>query len=124
MWIIEGLAVFFESAYYDVASKKVIIGTIPYDRLNTVKMMIQRKNYIKIQELIRTDQAQFTAIHYAHAWSIIYWMVYTTRNRQVFTNIWETCKQGGLTEQQFADIIKVDMDKWEEVWKQWVLQLK
>lgn len=125
MWIIEGLAVFFESAYYDVANKKVIIGTIPYDRLGTVKRMIRRGNYIRIQELIRTGQAQFTAIHYAHAWSIIYWMVYTnSRNRKIFMKIWETCKQGGLSEKQLKDIIKVDFGKWEEVWKDWVMKLK
>ncbi|RME88116.1 MAG: DUF1570 domain-containing protein, partial [Planctomycetota bacterium] len=125
IWIIEGLAVFFESAYYDVPHKKVIIGTIPYERLRTVKMMIRRGNYIRIKDLIRTPQPQFTAIHYAHAWSVIYWMVYTSRrNRRVFMQIWETCKRGGLTVQQLKDIIKVDFDRWEAVWKDWVMKLK
>lgn len=123
IWVVEGLAVFFESAFYD--GKKVIIGTIPVDRLRSLKRLIKSKRYIRIRELIRTPQRKFTGIHYAHAWGLIYWMIYTNnRNRRVFMRIWDNCRDGGMTVDDFQNIIKVDIERWEEKWIEWVMKLK
>lgn len=123
IWVIEGLAVFLSTV--DLEGKKVKIGGIPKDRLLPLQRMIRRNKYISIKELIRTPQRNFTGTHYAHAWGLIYWMVYTSsRNKKIFMRIWDKCSSGGMSVKEFEEIIKVDVDKWEAVWKGWILKLK
>ncbi|RME74012.1 MAG: DUF1570 domain-containing protein [Planctomycetota bacterium] len=123
IWIIEGLAVFLSTADYD--GKRIRIGGIPKDRLIPLQRLIRRNKYIPIDELIRTPQRRFTGTHYAHAWGIIYWMIYTNKkNKAIFMRIWDKCRESGLNFNEFKQIIRVDIKRWEAVWKDWILKLK
>jgi len=132
IWIIEGLAVFFESAYYDPDKKKVEIALVPYDRLSNLKRGASSNTLISFHDLIRTAQPQFTAYHYAHAWGLIYYMLYGTTDKKIrkkrlkaFTDLLFLAKkqkvQAEDTEKVFGGRAK--FQKFEEDWRKWVVQL-
>lgn len=133
VWVIEGFAVFFESASWN--GREVDIGHIPRDRLAVLKQGIQSNNYIHLTDLIRTEQAAFTGYHYAHAWSMIYYMIYGGKtkkirdhNRQAFADLFFLAKTKGtpVTPEDVEAIWRnggKELAKWEEEWKQWVLEL-
>ena len=121
-WIIEGLAVFFESSRYD--GKKVHIGEIPRDRLIVVQRAIKAGEYVQIKDLIETRQSEFTGFHYAHAWSLIYWFVYTHKqNQAIFKRYWDLCRTQRVRTRDFEKAIGVPIEELETHWKEWVLDL-
>ena len=130
VWVIEGFAVFFESALWD--GKKVNIGAVPHDRLQNMKMAIQSGEYIRLRDLIRTPQAAFTGLHYAHAWSLIYFMLYgapseklRTHNQKIFSDLFFLARSKQVTpedvEEKFGG--REAFLAFEERWKQWILNL-
>lgn len=132
IWIIEGFAVFFESARWN--GKDVDIGHVPRDRLENLKRGIQANQYIPLPELIRTEHAAFTGYHYAHAWSVIYYMLYGGKtdkirkhNQKIFSDLFFLAKTR-LKPVQPEDVEalwggKEKFAAWEEEWKKWVLEL-
>ncbi len=132
IWIIEGFAVFFESAYFDAKAKKVRIGYVPRDRLANLKAVIQGGAYIPLSELIRTPQHLFSGLHYAHAWSLIYMMVYWSDDKderkkyqKVFTDLFFLAKTKQVTAEDVETLWggKEKFAAFEERWKKWVLDL-
>jgi uncharacterized phage-associated protein len=130
IWILEGLAVFFESAYYD--GEEVIIGLVPRDRLSNLKRGLQTNSLIPLSDLIRTPQPQFTGYHYAHAWGLIYMILYYSENRTVrnrtrqwFSDLFTASMNGPVTPQMVEDRCGgrdafLDL---EERWKDWIAEL-
>jgi hypothetical protein len=132
IWIIEGFAVFFESAAYDAKAKKVHIGTVPRDRLMNLKQGIQSNSYIKLAELIRTPQSSFSGYHYAHAWSVVYYLIYSQppgkkreRYQKVFSDLFFLARTKRVTPEDVEALWggKEKFEAFETEWKQWVLDL-
>lgn len=122
IWLIEGLAVFFEAT--DVQGKKVSTGAIPRDRLAHVKRAISSGTYIRLSELVRMEQAQFGALHYAHAWSLIYFFLNGAGGgKKRFVEYWERAKTGEDGVKLFEEIFDKPIDEIEAAWKQYVLKL-
>lgn len=130
IWLLEGFAVFFESAYYD--GETVRIGTVPQDRLTALKRGIESGDYIPLTELIRCSQAEFTGYHYAHAWSLIYMMVYYNtdarlrrNNQEVFSGLFRLARERPVTPEDVEALFggPERFAAFEETWKQWVLDL-
>lgn len=132
IWIIEGFAVFFESAHWN--GKEVNIGHIPRDRLMNLKQGIAANQYIHLPELIRTEHAAFTGYHYAHAWSLIYYMLYGGKtkkirehNQEVLAKLFFLAKAKGMpvTPEDVEAVWggKEKFAAWEEEWKQWLIDL-
>lgn len=130
IWIIEGLAVFFESAYFN--GKEVEIALVPHDRLSNLKRGAQQGTLIPFEQLIRTPQAQFSGYHYAHAWGLIYYMLYGTdkkseRKKRVkaFSDLLFLAKKRKVqpedTERVFGG--REAFRKFEEEWKTWIVEL-
>jgi hypothetical protein len=101
-WILEGLAVLFESAVYD--GKEVVVGLVPRDRLMTLKRGLASGSLIPLDRLIRTRQSGFTAYHYAHAWSLIYMILYSSESKSVrkntqkwFASLFTASREGPVT---------------------------
>jgi len=130
IWILEGLAVFFESAYYD--GEDVVIGLVPRDRLAALKRGLETDSLIPLTQLIRTPQPQFTGYHYAHAWGLIYMILYYGESKSVRQN----------TQQWFSDLMMASLEgpvtasmveercggrekflELEEKWKEWLRDL-
>ncbi len=132
IWILEGLAVFFESAYYDLEKNKVEIGNVPADRLSNLKRGIRNNSTIPLTDLIRTPQPSFTAYHYAHAWGLIYMMLYFNgdekarkRNNKVFTDLFFMAKTKRVSPEDVEAIFggRDKFLKFEEEWKKWIADL-
>ena len=130
-WILEGLAVLFESAYYD--GDDVVIGLVPRDRLSSLKRGIAAGNLIPLSQLIRTPQPQFTAYHYAHAWGLIYMVLYygdspkiRKRCQKWFSDLFALAKNGTRVT---ADVVEErcgGREKFlelEQQWKDWIRDL-
>ncbi len=132
VWIIEGFAVFFESAYFDAKEAKVKIGYIPRDRLANLKQGIAANQYIPLPELIRTPQPAFTGYHYAHAWSLIYFIIYSgttekerKRRQEIFSKLFFLARTKQVTPEDVEALWggKEKFAAWEEEWKKWLLEL-
>jgi hypothetical protein len=144
VWIIEGFAVFFESAKYDPKKNKVIIGFVPRDRLANMKQGVSSGNYIGLHELIRTPQPSFTGFHYAHAWSLIYYMVYggsekkkvgkscghaprckneRRHNQEIFSDLFFLAQSKQVTPADTEALFggAAGFKAFEEQWKEWIL---
>lgn len=123
IWLIEGLAVFFEAS--EVQGRRLAVGAIPKDRLAHVKRAISSGTYVPLRELIRMEQAQFGALHYAHAWSLIYFLVNGTQGgKRRFVEYWERAKQGEEGVALFEELFDRPIEEIEAAWKQYVLQLQ
>jgi hypothetical protein len=130
MWIIEGLAVFFESAYYN--GKKVEIALVPHDRLSNLKRGASNGTLIKFHDLIRTAQPQFSAYHYAHAWGLIYYMLYGSKEKKIrkkrlkaFSDLLFLAKKRKVQPEDTENVFggKDKFLKFEEEWKKWIVEL-
>lgn len=75
-WLGEGFASFVEGADYDWRRHRARIGRpVPY-WLVPVQEALAAGEAIPFADLIRTEADDFSADHYAHAWSVIYAMAY------------------------------------------------
>ncbi|HBP18080.1 MAG TPA: hypothetical protein DEA08_09845 [Planctomycetes bacterium] len=123
IWLIEGLAVFFEAS--KAQGKRLKTGAIPKGRLAHVKRAIQSGSYVKLHDLIRMEQRQFGALHYAHAWSLIYFLINGTKGgKKRFKEYWEQTKVGGQDPVKlFEELFNKPMEEIEAAWKAYVLRL-
>ena len=72
-----------------------------------------------------TPEAQFGALHYAHAWSLIHFLVNGTKGgKKRFIEYWERTKNGEEGVGLFEELFDRPMDEIEAGWKEYVLQLK
>ncbi len=124
IWILEGLAVLFESAFYD--GEEVVIGLVPRDRLAALKRGIATGTLIPLTQLIRTPQPQFTGYHYAHAWGLIYMILYYGENKSVrkktqqwFSDLFAASKLGPVTPEMVEERCG-GRDKFLELEQQWI----
>ncbi|MEZ6189165.1 MAG: DUF1570 domain-containing protein [Planctomycetota bacterium] len=130
IWILEGLAVFFESAFY--RDGEIVIGLVPHDRLASLKRGIETNTLIPLSDLIRTPQPQFTAYHYAHAWSLIYMVLYYGKNKATrkrcqtwFSSLMMDSRKGPVTAEMVEERCG-GADKFlelEERWMEWLEEL-
>lgn len=119
IWFIEGLAVFFESSTID---GKKLNQQIPQQRLSNVKRAIQSGSYVHLADLIRMEQREFGAIHYAHAWSLIYFLCNGTKGGlERFKKYFEGVKEGKEGVKLFEDLFSKPIDEIETAWKAYVL---
>ena len=123
IWFTEGLAVFFECSEVD-ENGKIHVGVVNKDRLGTVQAGVKSGKYINLETLLRTPQRSFSGRHYAYAWTVIYFLVYTNPgNRKLFNKYWtEICCGSGEApgSPRFKDMIGVPLQELEDCWKEWV----
>lgn len=123
IWIIEGMAVFFESSEY--VDGEFNIGVIPRDRINSLKNGFLNDKYIKFDTLLNTPQSGFHGYHYAHAWAIVYYWLYTSKkNRKMFDMYLRKCKSGGGMNKDFFECCGItDVNEFEKDVKEFILRL-
>ena len=121
IWFIEGLAVFFESSSVD---KKGLQQQIPRERLLQVKRAIQANQYVHLADLIRMEQREFGALHYAHAWSLIYFLCNGTKGGlERFKKYFEGVKDGKEGVKLFEELFDRPIDQVEAAWKAYILAM-
>lgn len=124
IWLIEGLAVFFEAC--EPAGKRMRTNIIPKARLAHVRRAIRSGSYVRLHDLIRMEQREFGALHYAHAWSLIHFLVHGAKGgRKRFLEYWERTKTGGHDPvKSFEELFDKPIDEIEAAWKDYVLKLE
>lgn len=123
IWFVEGLAVYFEGA--KVRSKDIDTSHIPKDRLAHVKRAIQSRRHIKLSTLIRMEQREFGALHYAHAWSLIYFLVNGTKGgKKRFIQYFNGVKRGEDGEKLFEECFDKPIEVIEKAWIEYVKRLR
>jgi hypothetical protein len=126
IWIAEGLASFFECSEIDEKGN-IHVGIVNGDRLDIVQQGVKSGNFIQLSQLIVTPQSRFRGEHYAYAWTLIYFLVYTSKHNQaVFNRYWTdvACGTGDDPRStKFLKVIGIPIEKLQECWKEWVLIL-
>jgi hypothetical protein len=123
IWFIEGLATYFEGS--KVRKKDIDTSPIPRDRLGSVKRAINSGSYIKLKTLIRMEQREFGAVHYAHAWSLIYFFVNGTKGgRKRFQKYFEGVKEGREGIKLFEECFDKPIEEIEKFWLDYVKRMK
>lgn len=126
IWFYEGLACFFECSEIDDHGK-IHIGVVNRDRLRRVQSGIKRGRYIDVGALLATGRGRFSGTHYAYAWTVIYFLVYTNpNNRKLFNRYWTQvcCGSGERTgAPKFKKMIGVPVRELNDCWKEWVMML-
>lgn len=122
IWLIEGLAVYFESSELE---GKTLRQSIPYERLRDVQRAITANDYVHLSDLIRMEQAQFGALHYAHAWSLIHFLCWGTKGgKERFKAYCDGVKEGKDGVKFFEELFNKPIDQIEAAWKDYVRNLK
>jgi len=145
-WIVEGFAVYFESAKF-TETGSVKMGTLPRDRLIQLKAAIAQGNFITLDQLIRRSRTRFGPVEQAHAWSLIYFMKKkSSKYGKILSDFFDKCVNpvaaGGTTNPQpggrmgggrgrqrtnlAADFEKAigDTQTFQDDWKQFISGLK
>ncbi len=122
IWFVEGLAVYFEASQID--GRSLATDLIPRDRLASVKRAIKSGDFIPLDELIKADARSFTGLHYAHAWSLIYFLCYGTNGGlERLKKYYEGLKAGKDGVKLFEELFNKPMHEIEDAWKAYVLSL-
>ncbi len=123
IWFTEGLAVFFECSEVDEHGK-IHVGVVNKDRLGTVQAGVKSGKYINLETLLRTPQSGFSGRHYAYAWTVLYFLIYTNPgNRKLFNKYWVgvCCGSGERPgSPRFKEMIGIPLQDLEDCWKEWV----
>jgi tetratricopeptide (TPR) repeat protein len=87
IWVNEGVADYFGSS--DIVRNKkgqltIIPGKIQVDRILTVQQAIKEDKFVRLEKLFKIEKPQFTAFHYAHAWSFVYFLNNTKKYQKGF----------------------------------------
>jgi len=90
-WIVEGFAVYFESAKVS-ESGSVKMGKIPRDRLIQLKAAVAQGKFIAINQLVRRSRNRFGPVEEAHAWSLVYYMIKSGGKRgKILSDFFDKC---------------------------------
>ena len=120
---VEGLAVYFEAS--QINGRTLTTDQIPRDRLLSVKRAIQSGDFHPARRAPRRPDAKnFGGLHYAHAWSLIYFLCYGTnggleRAQKVPTRASRRAADVKL----FEKLFNKPMREIEDAWKAYVLSL-
>ncbi len=123
IWFIEGLAVYFEAS--EVEGRKLRTSVIPQARLSTLKNAMRSGEYVGLAELLRMEQSQFGAFHYAHAWGLIYFLIHGTKGgKERFIEYYERVRDGTYEgTKTFEELFNRPIPEIEEAWKDYITRL-
>jgi hypothetical protein len=126
-WANEGLAVFFESAQRD--EKGMTLETIPFNRLWSLKVMLERGE-ISLNHLCQLQgMQQYTGQYYPQGWSLIYFLLYADKgkHRRSFESFFNGMTKGRYNGDSIGTFRKAfgkDPDGFHGEWKEFVLGIQ
>ena len=122
IWVNEGLAVYFENSVFE---GRQLVTNIPRSRLIQLQGVIKSGDFIPLDQLIATEPWAFGSLHYAEAWSLIYFFVNADEGRYAkrFDYYFKRLKQGTSNEEAFKKAFSSDFVGLEKRWKEFVLAL-
>lgn len=128
IWVIEGLAVYFEASSFVKQGGKfrLVTGEIPRERLQQLKCALRARQTASLSELIRMPRERFDALHYAQAWSLIHFFchAYGGKNQKYFVKYFNELREGDADPlASFERIFHKPMPVIEQAWREYVLSL-
>lgn len=131
IWLIEGLAVIFEAAKWNPKLNRVDLGSIPKDRLDTMKRAVKEGKTIPLKTLFATPKNRFGGFQYANAWSVLYLMIFAKKGKErtnYVNKITQLLTMGRKRRVRMRDVTKVfggdaGLAKFEEEWKTWLKEV-
>jgi tetratricopeptide (TPR) repeat protein len=75
IWINESLAEYYGASRWDPDARKMTLGCLQEGRLAAIQDHILAGRWQRLEDLFRTEQAAFTADHYAWGWSFVHFLL-------------------------------------------------
>jgi len=123
-WFHEGLASYFETANWKNGT--LTLGAVNFDRLAALVPMYTQGHFvpkIPLGDLLTTQD--FTATHYAEAWSFVYFLLhaYGGRNAEVLNRYFILIQQGQDPVRAFVAAFQTPLDAVDGAWRAYVEEL-
>jgi hypothetical protein len=124
LWVNEGLAVYFENSQF--RNGRLYTGIIPRARLRMLQQALRQDRHIPLTDLMKRTRANYNGLCYAQGWSVIYFLVHAENGAYArrFQNYFRALRRGEDPDAAFTATVTTDIDRLEELWKAWMLQLK
>lgn len=130
-WFNEGVADYFGGFRY-VAARKAVVPRPNTMRLAGIKAVIQAGRYADPGELMLMTQAemydpQMVAIHYAQAWSMVYFMLENKKGkyRKTLVRYFDALRKGKNIEEAYKTTFgRTDMERFERDWKSFTMSIR
>ena len=124
LWFHEGLATYFETASWEKG--KLTLGALNRERLSALAPMCSEGRFapmIPLRHLLAARE--FTPLHYAEAWSFVYFLLRAEdgRNADVLNRYFILIQQREDPVKAFAKAFRAPLDKVEKAWRTYVDQL-
>jgi len=126
LWFHEGLATYFETATWE--DGKLTKGVLNRERLASLSLMRSDGHFkpvIRLRDLLLAEQPQFSPLHYAEAWSFVYFLfhAYDGKNADVLNRYFILIQQREDPVEAFSKAFRARLSKVEEAWCEYVDQL-
>jgi len=126
VWFHEGLASYFETASWEKGKLK--LGAVNRQYLAGLALMRPEGRFvpvIRLRRLLTTPQPSFTPLHYAEAWSFVYFLLDADdgRNADVLNRYFILIQQREDPVEAFARAFRAPLDKVERAWCTYVNEL-
>ena len=87
-WVNESLAEYYGASEWDPDSKDMKIGNLQEGRLAVIQDEIKADRWQGLEDLIRTEQGSFNAVHYAWGWSLVHFLMSDRRYERGFKSFY------------------------------------
>lgn len=121
-WINESLAEYYGASEWDADAKRMIVGNLQEGRLAVIQDAIRQDEWQKLEPLIRLEQGQFNAIHYAWGWSLVHYLMSDKKNADAFKKFYLALGRDKSVKRvpHFYDIKKIEPDEQIELFKKFM----
>jgi hypothetical protein len=127
IWMIEGLATYFECSEFQEG--KLVTGLVNIRRLGTLRSAMATNRYVRLPDLIRMTQRGYGVFHYAHGWGACYFFIHA--DKKLFSKFKEYFKEFRKTGidpmEAFQRIFctgTIDEEKLDKAWREYILNLQ
>lgn len=88
IWVNESLAEYYGASNWDPKSKKMTVGGLQEGRLAVIQDAIRADEWQDLEKMIRLQQGEFNATHYAWGWSFVHWLLEDKKTERKFKNFY------------------------------------
>ncbi|MHC4662027.1 MAG: DUF1570 domain-containing protein [Planctomycetota bacterium] len=82
IWVLEGMAVVFESSDIDAKKGSVELVGLNPDRIRNLQSMMKRGKHVTLKEMLNTPQSGFNASHYCTAGTFTWWLLKDSKKKK------------------------------------------
>jgi tetratricopeptide (TPR) repeat protein len=127
IWMIEGLATYFECSEFQEG--KLVTGLVNRGRVGALRSAMATNRYVRLPDLIRMTQRGYGPFHYAHGWGACYFFIHADKKLFLkFKEYFKEFKKTGIDPvEAFQRIFctgTIDEEKLDNAWREYILNLQ